>query len=136
MSALRHPKRRASAFVRRTARIALALTAVAFGGCGAGASETDRHALYASLQVEEARVAAAEHRVVEGPCDGRALACDEACDASGSAGEIASRLGERDARIRAEHAERTCSWCRAQPSCHDELDAAATGLTEEPEPAP
>lgn len=99
--------------VARSAGVVVVLAAI---GCGA-ASERDVHALYASLQVEEARSTSAEHAVLEGPCDERAAACEEACDASRQASSIADHIGERDARVRAEETIRVCLACRDAAPC-------------------
>lgn len=109
---------------------ALACAFASVCGCGGAASEADRHALYAALQVEEARVAAAEHTAVEGACADRPAARDTACDASRAAHVLSTRIGEADALTRAERARRTCDRLRTQPACESAgepgIDVAST----------
>lgn len=93
-------------FIRASA---LFVVVLAVGGCG-GSSRQDLHAAFASIQVDEARIAHASAALeTAGGDDERSAARDEICAAAAHLEATAAPLDDQDARARSERANRTCS---------------------------
>jgi hypothetical protein len=91
------------------------LSAIACSGCAGVHTETDLHAVFARIQVDEARIEHAEAGLgPETPCEDREAACAALCDAAGDVCAIAEPLGDRDAAARCERARARCAACRSE----------------------
>ena len=102
---------------RTIARLFVPLFCLAIASCGGPAAEADLHAIYAAMQVEEARITHASEARAMGDCAARQSACEDTCDAARVLRDLSARAGEPDARTRAERAARTCEACTAESAC-------------------